>query len=214
MTVTNEQIQALKAAAESCDKQEPLSLVVYHGKMCLRNKGGIVFKVLRDICFPEYSAENENYARLAELCTPDFILYLLAERDADKALIANLTSERDALREGEMGDGKYSNTRAAADIYFQLAEECDIPPGGSLVQHIDMMRDRIAELEASLKAAEINETDARCHVAELQDRTLTVKLPRDITHVTNKYFEDGRDAVIEAIESQLAAAGIKLQIKE
>ncbi|HGY5183055.1 TPA: hypothetical protein ACNV5L_003394 [Citrobacter braakii] len=88
MTINSEQIQALRAAAESCDKQEPLSLVVYHGKMCLRNKGGIVFTVLRDICFPEYSAENENYARLAELCTPDFILSLLAERDADKAQIA------------------------------------------------------------------------------------------------------------------------------
>lgn len=88
MSMTHEQIQALKAAAESCDKQEPLSLVVYHGKMCLRNKGGIVFTVLRDICFPEYSAENENYARLAELCTPDSILSLLAERDADKAQIA------------------------------------------------------------------------------------------------------------------------------
>lgn len=88
MTINSEQIQALKAAAESCDKQEPLSLVVYHGKMCLRNKGGIVFSVLRDICFPEYSAENENYARLAELCTSDSILSLLADRDADKALIA------------------------------------------------------------------------------------------------------------------------------
>ncbi|MDV2861822.1 hypothetical protein [Phytobacter ursingii] len=92
MSMTHEQIQALKAAAESCDKQEPLSLVVYHGKMCLRNKGGIVFTVLRDISFPEYSAENENYARLAELCSPDSILSLLAERDADKALIAKLQS--------------------------------------------------------------------------------------------------------------------------
>ena len=88
MSITHEQIQALRAAAESCGKQEPLSLVVYHGKMCLRNKGGIVFTVLRDICFPEYSAENENYARLAELCTSDSILSLLAEREADKALIA------------------------------------------------------------------------------------------------------------------------------
>ena len=51
-------------------------------------------------------------------------------------------------------------------------------------------------------------------IAELEARTLTVKLPRDITHVTNKYFEEGRDAVLEAIESQLAAAGITLVVGE
>ncbi len=167
MTIDNEQIQALRAAAESCGKQEPLSLVVYHGKMCLRNKGGIVFTVLRDICFPEYSAENENYARLAELCTSDSILSLLADRDADKALIAELEKKH-----------------------------C----GGSLMEReehhvgvVNKLLERITELEA---------------------RTLTVKLPRDITHVTNKYFEEGRDAVLEVIESQLAAAGITLDVGE
>ena len=165
--MTNEQIKALKSAAESCGKQEPLSLVVYHGKMCLRNKGGIVFTVIRDICFPEYSAENENYARLAELCTPDSILSLLAERDADKELIADLEQKH-----------------------------C----GGALMEReehhvgvVNKLLERIAELEA---------------------RTVTVKLPRDITHVTNKYFEEGRDAVLEAIEIQLAAAGITLVVGE
>ncbi|HFI6420521.1 TPA: hypothetical protein ACGRST_001529 [Escherichia coli] len=62
-----------------------------------------------------------------------------------------LTAERDALRENIGGD----NTRAAADIYFQLVEECEIPPGGSLVGYIDDIKERlssagkrIAELEA------------------------------------------------------------------
>ncbi|WP_260466699.1 hypothetical protein [Atlantibacter subterraneus] len=62
--------------------------------------------------------------------------------------LERVTAERNALREGEMGDARHSNTRAAADIYFQLVEECEIPPGGSLVEHIDSMRERIAELEA------------------------------------------------------------------
>ncbi|EPI8993742.1 hypothetical protein ACTC6W_001086 [Escherichia coli] len=63
-----------------------------------------------------------------------------------------LTAERDALRENIGGD----NTRAAADIYFQLVEECEIPAGGSLVEYVDDMREkleaaekRIAELEAN-----------------------------------------------------------------
>ena len=201
MTVTNEQIQALRDKFESSVME----------KICISKSTLIGLRT--DEGYRNSTLSGHDYQGDWEFFLAGYSCSQ-AERDADKALIANLTSERDALREGEMGDGKYSNTRAAADIYFQLAEECDIPPGGSLVQHIDMMRDRIAELEASLKAAEINETDARCHVAELQDRTLTVKLPRDITHVTNKYFEDGRDAVIEAIESQLAAAGITLVVGE
>ncbi|WP_286172128.1 ead/Ea22-like family protein [Enterobacter sp. DE0047] len=80
--------------------------------------------------------------------TPETILALLAEREADKTRIAQLETERDALREGEMGDAKHSNTRAAADIYFQLVEECNIPAGGSLVEYVDELRDRIAELES------------------------------------------------------------------
>ncbi|MCD9175353.1 3'-5' exoribonuclease, partial [Escherichia coli] len=61
--------------------------------------------------------------------------------------VANLTAERDALREGEMGDARHSNTRAAADIYFQLVEECEIPAGGSLVEYVDDMREKLEAAE-------------------------------------------------------------------
>ncbi|WP_343252003.1 hypothetical protein [Mixta sp. Marseille-Q2659] len=67
----------------------------------------------------------------------------LAERDAQ---IVRLTTERDALREEKIG--KNSNTRDAADIYFQLVEECEIPPGGSLVQYVDGLKEQIAALKA------------------------------------------------------------------
>ncbi|AFH20720.1 hypothetical protein HK106_032 [Escherichia phage HK106] len=80
---------------------------------------------------------------------------LRVELEGKDSKIANLTAERDALREGEMGDARHSNTRSAADIYFQLVEECEIPAGGSLVEYVDDMREkleatekRIAELEA------------------------------------------------------------------
>jgi hypothetical protein len=55
-----------------------------------------------------------------------------------------LTAERDALRENIGGD----NTRAAADIYFQLVEECEIPAGGSLVEYVDDMRMPAARIAA------------------------------------------------------------------
>lgn len=72
------------------------------------------------------------------------VVALLDELEAKDAKIANLTAERDALREGEMGDAKHSNTRAAADIYFQLVEECQIPAGGSLVEYVSDLRERAA----------------------------------------------------------------------
>ncbi len=75
---------------------------------------------------------------------PATVLALLDELEAKDAQIANLTAERDALREGEMGDAKHSNTRTAADIYFQLVEECEIPAGGSLVEYVSELRERAA----------------------------------------------------------------------
>ncbi|HHP0698723.1 TPA: ead/Ea22-like family protein [Escherichia coli] len=89
---------------------------------------------------------------------------LRVELEGKDSKIANLTAERDALREGEMGDARYSNTRAAADIYFQLVEECEIPAGGSLVEYVDDMREnleaaekRIAELESGSQAQKLVE---------------------------------------------------------
>ncbi|PNR23417.1 hypothetical protein BA884_11850 [Escherichia coli] len=89
---------------------------------------------------------------------------LRVEMEGKDSKIANLTAERDALREGEMGDARHSNTRAAADIYFQLVEECEIPAGGSLVEYVDDMREkleaaekRIAELESDSQAQKLVE---------------------------------------------------------
>ncbi|EAN2401455.1 hypothetical protein EAB21_25805, partial [Salmonella enterica] len=53
----------------------------------------------------------------------------------------HLINERDALREEQLN--KDSITRSAADIYFQLVEECQIPPGGSLVQYVHELEEKI-----------------------------------------------------------------------
>ncbi|HAW6273081.1 TPA: ead/Ea22-like family protein [Escherichia coli] len=102
---------------------------------------------------------NQQYIKRRDQENEDIALTvgkLRVELEGKDSKIANLTAERDALREGEMGDARHSNTRAAADIYFQLVEECEIPAGGSLVEYVDDMREkleaaekRIAELEAS-----------------------------------------------------------------
>lgn len=71
------------------------------------------------------------------LANPAVILDLIAQLEAAQ-------KERDALREVHIGAG--SNTRAAADIYFQLVEELEVPAGGSLVGVIDNLK---AELSAA-----------------------------------------------------------------
>ncbi|ECC3391155.1 hypothetical protein KGS20_004399 [Salmonella enterica] len=57
-----------------------------------------------------------------------------------------LINECAALREEKLTKG--SNTRAAADIYFQLVEECQIPPGGSLVQYVRDLEAKAKETSA------------------------------------------------------------------
>lgn len=88
--------------------------------------------------------DNRSNKRFIAAANPATVLALLDELEAKDAKIANLNAERDALREGEMGDAKHSNTRAAADIYFQLVEECEIPAGGSLVEYVSELRERAA----------------------------------------------------------------------
>lgn len=87
----------------------------------------------------EFSDSDVPYtdAEFIAVAKPSAVLALLDEN-------SRLAAERDALREGMEG----SSTRLAADIYFQLIEECEIPPGGSLVEHIDNLKERIAELES------------------------------------------------------------------
>nr|WP_077877119.1 ead/Ea22-like family protein [Escherichia coli] len=120
---------------------------------------------------------NQQYIKSRDQENEDIALTvgkLRVELEGKDSKIANLTAERDALREGEMGDARHSNTRAAADIYFQLVEECEIPAGGSLVEYVDDMREkleaaekRIAELSHHLQCAHgfIEHTEAFGHEA-------------------------------------------------
>ena len=91
-----------------------------------------------------YTKGIEAHKKFIAVMTPATMLALLDELEIKDAKIANITAERDALREGAMGDAKHSNTRAAADIYFQLVEGCEIPAGGSLVEYVSELRERAA----------------------------------------------------------------------
>lgn len=77
------------------------------------------------------------------LCGYDELTITVSDLSALIAQLEAAQKERDALREVHIGAG--SNTRAAADIYFQLVEELKVPAGGSLVGVIENLK---AELSA------------------------------------------------------------------
>ena len=169
-----------------------------------------------------------------EICSKDrmrrIALALLDELDENY----RLTAERDALRENIGGD----NTRAAADIYFQLVEECEIPPGGSLVGYVDDIKERMsnaenhsAELDNSLcellpgtqymdppdggsvtplEQVRRMVAEYRERIEELESRTVTVKLPADYRNSDGSINDDmfNTCAVVGAFRDALAAAGI------
>ncbi|HIA8350810.1 TPA: ead/Ea22-like family protein [Escherichia coli] len=124
---------------------------------------------------------------------------LRVELEGKDSKIANLTAERDALREGEMGDARHSNTRAAADIYFQLVEECEIPAGGSLVEYVDDMREK---LEAAEK-----------RIAELEEREILLPERSSMLHRTD-FHEDYQTVMaykVSEIIAAIRAAGIRIK---
>ena len=149
---------------------------------------------------------NQQYIKRRDQENEDIALTvgrLRVELEGKDSKIANLTAERDALREGEMGDARHSNTRAAADIYFQLVEECEIPAGGSLVEYVDDMREkleaaekRIAELSAS--HSKLRDTMAGIHNTIRMDGGYT-----PLAAILN--------AAKRAYEESASAAGIRIK---
>ncbi|HBB6752224.1 TPA: ead/Ea22-like family protein [Citrobacter freundii] len=139
MTALNK--QALRTAAENATP----------GEWCADDYHGVIADAgLNENYYIASCSGPDNRAnkRFIASANPATVLTLLDEN-------YRLTAERDALRENIGGD----NTRAAADIYFQLVEECEIPPGGSLVGYVDDIKERLSNAEkriAELEARTVN----------------------------------------------------------
>ncbi len=142
---------------------------------------------------------NQQYIKRRDQENEDIALTvgrLRVELEGKDSKIANLTAERDALREGEMGDARHSNTRAAADIYFQLVEECEIPAGGSLVEYVDDMREK---LEAAEK-----------RIAELEAREIK-PAKGEVLVVVSGFTGCGKSAISGEIEIAMKAIGVPVK---
>ncbi|WP_430690887.1 hypothetical protein [Klebsiella quasipneumoniae] len=79
----------------------------------------------------------------------------------------------------------------------------------ALFDEVTAQRQRIAELESQLKAAENNEIDARCHIADLESRT--VKLPPKVDSSNIPFAGHTWNCCLDEVEKRLAAAGIKVE---
>lgn len=195
MNMTNEQTQALKAAAEKASRS-------------LMSAGGM-----------EMALENYDFITLA---TPNAILSLLAERDADKALIAELRNDVDAANARvDAGCAQLCSQDEEIATLRQCVTEleesktnlailydanlCDMltgveymdPPDGGQVEPIEqvsrMVADyrqqiaeqakRITELDGALNLASASYAGERERADALQARTLTVKLPKPHAHL-------------------------------
>ncbi|MCL5080376.1 ead/Ea22-like family protein [Escherichia coli] len=179
---------------------------------------------------------NQQYIKRRDQENEDIALTvgkLRVELEGKDSKIANLTAERDALREGEMGDARHSNTRAAADIYFQLVEECEIPAGGSLVEYVDDMREKLEAAEkriAELESNEVREVGNQFLVVRHPGKTPVIKhctgdldeflrklIEQDplvtIDIITHRYYGIGGQWVQDAVEylHMMSDAGIRIK---
>lgn len=98
----------LKAIAEACQQHQPLRFMPSHGALYIRNDNGIVFDVHQNRSFPEFMAQNKDYADLVLAANPVTVLALIAEverlRTAEgdamtyKARMENVAQQRDQLK--------------------------------------------------------------------------------------------------------------------
>jgi hypothetical protein len=82
----------LKAIAEVCQQHQPLRFMRSHGALYIRNDNGIVFDVHQNRSFPEFMAQNKDYADLVLAANPATVLALFAE---NAALVEKYEAARD-----------------------------------------------------------------------------------------------------------------------
>lgn len=75
----------LKAIAEACQQHQPLRFMRSHGALYIRNDNGIVFDVHQNRSFPEFMAQNKDYADLVLAANPATVLALIAENESLRA---------------------------------------------------------------------------------------------------------------------------------
>ncbi|MHC8403612.1 hypothetical protein [Pseudomonas sp. TMB3-21] len=91
----------LKIIAEACQQHQPLRFMRSHGALYIRNDNGIVFDVHQNRSFPEFMAQNKDYADLVLAANPATVLALIAENERLSADIEGFESGEHAAQVAE-----------------------------------------------------------------------------------------------------------------
>jgi hypothetical protein len=86
-------IQDLKAIAERCKAHQPLRFMQSYGALYIRNDNGIVFDVHQNRSFPEFMAQNKDYADLVLAADPAAVLELIAEIERLREVMSCVVNE-------------------------------------------------------------------------------------------------------------------------
>ena len=177
-------------------------------------------------------------AECGEHLSPAETMELVEALESEKRICATWRKTAEAnsekLEKAQQVDEELCKLLPPGAEYMDPPDGGDVTPLEGVRRMVADYRQRIAELESQLKAAENNEIDARCHIADLESRT--VKLPKPHAHLIwiqaghapDDYWDDvavshsEKDLCCDGserypvyarweIEEMLAAAGIKVE---
>lgn len=116
----------LRALAEACKDHQPLRFMRSHGALYIRNDNGIVFDVHQNRSFPDFMAQNKDYADLVLAASPATVLALLAEIErlssARSRAVATLQSDANNWQSG-YDEGRRMGTKTVLEERDQLRAE-------------------------------------------------------------------------------------------
>lgn len=120
-----------KAIAEACRQHQPLRFMRSHGALYIRNDNGIVFDVHQNRSFPEFMAQNKDYADLVLAANPETILALIAQNEGlraqharDSGELRKLCAARDsARRERDQLRAEVAGLKTGYQAYEQVNAE-------------------------------------------------------------------------------------------
>ena len=137
----------LKATAEACQQHQPLRFMRSHGALFIRNDNGIVFDVHQNRSFPEFMAQNKDYADLVLAANPATILALITENERLVAWREGLLKERAAhIRQRDQLKAENEALRQDAERYRRMRS--------AALKQADVLADEFdAEFDLQLDAA-------------------------------------------------------------
>ena len=176
----------LKATAEACQQHQPLRFMRSHGALFIRNDNGIVFDVHQNRSFPEFMAQNKDYADLVLAANPATILALIAENEALAGVLRRFVN----------GEYEQDENQAERHMYFTEAQSLLALVGGELKGHtivpdsaikaIHAERDQLKAEVAGLKTG--YEAYERVN-AELKAEVEKLRKERDARHPFKPFHE-------------------------